>query len=130
MNKLKLAFKIIVDEAKKRQANGEIPMFLGSRGMLALMHRNIIDFSKHESDQTPYLIDLAVNAFFALASELPDADDLSFDEPEPQENEPSQDGEPSDDNQQTDESNETSDPRWTAVPANTPVPIIPRVREE
>lgn len=125
MDKLKIAFKVIADEAKRKRSTGEVPTFLGVRGMLALMYDRIAKFMQVEDDDvSKYVLDLAVNALFAFSTVLPDID-LEEDETTTEET----DDEPAiptipETNRETEETEDESnaDPRWTTIPPGSPLP--------
>lgn len=75
MDKLKMTFSIIAKEVKKKRGTGEVPVFLGPRGMLALMYDRIAQFMKLcDEDESKYVLDLAVMAVFAFSTVLPDVE--------------------------------------------------------
>lgn len=76
--------KLVWRRATDKQAKGEIPTFLGVEGMLALMHRDITNFYKAttEESKSNYVLDLCVDALFALQCVIPDilSEEISEDE--------------------------------------------------
>ena len=136
MDKLRLAFKLITKEAKRKRDDGEIPVFLGAQGMLALMYDSITKFSKaneqeNEAHCVTHLKDLAVSAMFAFMTVMPDLDDIDADteipdDPpfeNPQDNYTQPDK--SDDEPQQEEDEDANDPRWTKVAAGDALPGTP-----
>lgn len=61
--------KIIYRRAIEKQREGRIPIFLGLSGMLALMYDKIGKF--FDSNDENYILDLAVDALFAVKVSLP-----------------------------------------------------------
>lgn len=120
MDKLKMAFRLVAKQAKKKRRDGAVPAFLGARGLLALMYDRIVAFSvtatNTDEEQMNYLIDLAVNSVYAVASVLPEIDDISLDEEE------LEDTEDSVTLTEEPQENESSDPRWTKVEPGQPLP--------
>tara|TARA_R110000751_G_scaffold300963_1_gene413045 strand:- start:27822 stop:28214 length:393 start_codon:yes stop_codon:yes gene_type:complete len=127
MDKLRVAVKLITKEAKRRREDGEIPLFLGDQGMLALMYDSIIGFSKVGDDEVArgkYLQDLAVRGIFAFMTVLPDLDDLDADDLIPDddiEDTPQQEQEEEDETP-TEEEEDANDPRWTKVKPGDALP--------
>tara|TARA_R110002094_G_scaffold145203_1_gene134586 strand:+ start:4203 stop:4604 length:402 start_codon:yes stop_codon:yes gene_type:complete len=132
MDKLRLAFKLITKEAKRKRDDGEIPVFLGAQGMLALMYDSITKFSKSNEEENEahcvtHLKDLAVSAMFAFMTVMPDLDDIDADTEIPDdppfevETQPEQ----SDDEPQQEEEDDANDPRWTKVAAGDALPGTP-----
>lgn len=110
MDKLKLAFKLVAEQAKAKRRAGSVPAFLGVRGMLALMYDRIASFSQEDEDNTKYVLDLAVSAMFAFSTVLPDMD---FDEVE---------SEAEEELPEEPQEEDIVDPRWTKVPPGQPLP--------
>ena len=63
---LKDTAKILFQQAKLMQSEGKIPLFLGVKGMLARMYDNITRYSDSDDQNGDYVLDLAVNALFAM----------------------------------------------------------------
>lgn len=135
MDKLKLAFSIVAKRVKEKRSTGEVPVFLGPRGMLALMYDRIAQFSKCDSDdQTEYVLDLAVMAMFAFSTVLPD---MEFDDDDTRntDEEPllerTNEGPTSEDEESegtmVPETND--DPRWTPVNPGDPIRSATPVEE-
>lgn len=131
MDKLKLAFSLIAKRVKAKRGTGEVPVYLGPQGMLALMHDRIVKYSQTE-DATEHVLDLAVMAVFAFATVLPD---MEFDDGE----ESAQDlysrgvEEQGDDSESTVPANNEEipdDPRWSPVRPGDPLPRAEKVEEE
>lgn len=85
MDKLNTAIGMISKLAAEQRQAGEVPSFLGVRGMLALMYDRIRAFSKEGEDHTEYVLDLAVKAVFALVECIPTVDFDIEDEPREEE---------------------------------------------
>jgi len=129
MGDLKTAFNIVWRQAKQKREKGSVPVFLGPRGLLALMYDRIAAFSESEEDQSKYLLDLAVMAMFAFSTALPEEAD--FDE-EPRGEEENASSEPEEAIPPADDP-DANDPRWTAVAPNVPLPTAvakPRGEED
>tara|TARA_R110000782_G_scaffold211669_2_gene299824 strand:+ start:2043 stop:2462 length:420 start_codon:yes stop_codon:yes gene_type:complete len=138
MDKLRLAFKLITKEAKRKRDDGEIPVFLGAQGMLALMYDSITKFSKSNEEENEahcvtHLKDLAVSAMFAFMTVMPDLDDIDADTEIPDDPPFEVDiaaienklvGE-EDDEPQQEEDDDANDPRWTKVAAGDALPGTP-----
>lgn len=68
-----VALSILKDAVEKKHNAGEVPVFLGVHGMLALMYNDIVEFSKlPEEERSKFVLSLAVKSVFALATTLPD----------------------------------------------------------
>jgi hypothetical protein len=124
MDKLQVAFDIVLKKAMEQRQAGEVPSFLGIRGMLALMYDRIRAFAKEPEDMSEPVLDLAIKAMFAVAECLPDPHEGigHLDEPEENHEEEVVDDEekamprvgPPPEN----------DKRWTPVPPNAPLPSV------
>lgn len=134
MDKLKLAFTIIMRKVKEKRGTGEVPVYLGPQGMLALMHDRIAKYMRTE-DATEHVLDLAVMAVFAFSTVLPE---MEFDDEESFDDEEAADGrmgESSEGNDReptvpTDNEEVSTDPRWSPVHPGDPVPRATKVEEE
>lgn len=120
MDRLKLAWQTVGKAAKDKRKRGEIPTFLGAKGMLALMYDRIVAYNKQEGDHVTYLLDLAVSALFAFADALPEIeefdslleDDVSEGDYETEES----DSDANEDGTEEDEKVDPNDTRWTTIP--------------
>ena len=134
MDNLKMAFSIIAKEVKKKRGTGEVPVYLGPQGMLALMHDRIAKFSG-AYDQTEYVLDLAVMAVFAFATVLPDTEFDDEEESTDRGLEEDEGGEPMGERDGRKSTVPTdnegiSDPRWSPVKPGDPLPrVSPQVEE-
>lgn len=108
MDKLKTALRLVTERVEAKRSEGSVPSFLGLQGMIALVHKEIVDFSKADEDKTQYVINLAAMAVYALSTVLPDMEEieqvLEDDEDNAEDKKP-EIGPPEIDN----------DPRWSPV---------------
>lgn len=121
MDKLQVAFDIVLKKAMEQRQAGEIPSFLGLRGMLALMYDRIRAFAKEPEDMSEPVLDLAVKAMFAMAECLPDMDFAPEQEDPVSENHEEEVVETPPD---IIEEPAKNDKRWTPVPPNAPLPSV------
>jgi len=82
MDKLKTALRLIQERVESKRAEGSVPTFLGLAGMIALVHKEIVDFSKDSENQTQYVINLGAMAVYALSTILPEAEDFTNELPD------------------------------------------------
>lgn len=136
MDKLKAAWSLVGKTARKKREAGEVPQFLGTQGMLALMYDRIVEYNKLKKELTEeafvaVIVDLAVNSLFAVASAMPDIDSDFEDIGEDIAGADQDDGPTDGDNEMPDEEEEppeendeeaATDPRWTASKPGQPLP--------
>ena len=123
-----MALDIISQRAIEQRQAGEVPSFLGTRGMLALMYDRIRAFSSDKEDNSEYVIDLAIKAIFAVAECLPNiqANDVPLEDED--------DGAAGyvERNTYAEEEDSEDNDRWSAVAPGNPLPSVAKsdVEEE
>jgi len=128
MDKLKLAFSIIAKHAREKRSTGEVPIFLGTHAMLALMYDRIAKFTSAASeyeDTSKYVLELAVMGVFAFSTVLPE---MEIKEDEIPDEIP--DEEVSEQFKEKPDESDVVDPRWTAVRPGDPLPTTAPIKEE
>lgn len=128
MGTVDMALKIITDSVKEKRSTGEVPVFLGVHGMLALMHNDIVEFSKLPEDaRSKFVLSLAVKAVFALSTILPDMDDMDEVDNilEDEEEKPLQENpETADTDEEADTEDDEDAGRWAPRPNSKPSTAI------
>lgn len=122
MDKLQVAFDIVIKKAIEQRQAGEVPSFLGLRGMLALMYDRIRAFAKEPEDMSQPVLDLAVKALFAVAECLPDPHEGIGHLDEPEDNHEEEVVEVQE--EMSIEVQAKNDKRWTPVAPNVPLPSV------
>lgn len=115
MTNLKLAIELLSEEAINQHQAGKVPVFLGSRGLAALIYDRVVSYtSVKDSDDTRYLLDLAVKSLFAFANSLPDIKEIP--------DSPQEDSDAFE--VQEPQVEEKVDGRWTPVLPGDPLPTL------
>lgn len=129
MDKLSIALDIISKRAFEQRSEGEVPTFLGIRGMLALMYDRIRAFSKDKEDNSEYVIDLAIKAIFAVSECLPKID--INDEPLEDEDDGVVDFRAEENEIASIEEDAQDNDRWSPVAPGNPLPsVTPKTDDE
>jgi len=116
MTNIKAAIELITEEVIKQHQAGKVPLFLGARGLAALIYDRVSQFTESKEDDSKYLLDLAVKAVFAFACNIPEASETDWIDDE------MPDDPPAEKPRETEENDDSG--RWTPIAPGNSLPVV------